>query len=521
MRTLFVWILLASLLLLAAAYASAATGFAFTETPGPYGVGFRVVRQYDYTRAYRGPYDLFTGERTTGERARPIQTLVWYPAPKSGAPMRYADYLALIGSEERFDRSPTEEAASAADSLAWLVPRTMKVADVEREKAHAMWAVRDATPTAQRFPVVVYAPSFNASAFENADICEFLASHGYVVIASPSLGARGRDMTDDLEGIETQVADIEFLIGYAQGLPNADASKIAVAGYSWGGVSNVFAAARDSRIGALIGLDGGIRFVGKLVAAAKYMEPKRIAVPFLHLQSPMPTKAEIAKRHMDDSDDFLLRLRYADVYDVTFPQLVHYQFASEHLRFLDTSDKVVFPGDHSIAEISRIYDAMARHILAFLDAKLKGDASAGQSLKKPLTGLSSVETVVRPADGSPPTREALAAELGRRGFTDATSVYEAFRSKDATFALTPFEFMTWIGNLQELKRFDAAVQIGRLFVKIHPEMPGAYVWLADSELMRGDRASALENYRKAMRIDPANANLAKRVQRIEAGADKN
>ena len=515
-------ILLLSLLLLAALSASAAPGFTFTETPGPYRVGFRLVRQYDYTRVYRGEHDLFTGKRTTSERARPIQTLVWYPAQASGAPMHYADYLALIGSEERFDRSPADEAASAAASLAWLVPRTMKPADVEREKTHAMWAVRDAVATAQRFPVVIYAPSFSASAFENADLCEFLASHGYVVIASPSLGTRGRDMTDDLEGIETQVADIEFLIGYAQGLANADASKIAVAGYSWGGVSNVFAAARDSRIGALVGLDGGIRFVGKLVAEAKYMHPKRIAVPFLYLQSPMPTKAEIAEHKLDDSDDFLLRLRYADVFDVTFPQVVHYHFASEHLRFLDTSDKIVFPGDHSLAEISHAYNAMARYIVDFLDAKLKGDASAGESLAEPPRGMPprSVEFVLRPADGVPPTRDALAAAVGRRGFGEAAVVYEEFRKKDAAFALTPFEFMTWIGNLQELKHLSDAVEIGKLFVKVHPEMPGAYVWLADSQLMNGDRPSAVENYRKAMRIDPANVHLAKRVQQIEADGDK-
>jgi dienelactone hydrolase len=327
-------------------------------------------------------------------------------------------------------------------------------------------------------------------------------------------------MTDDLEGTETQVGDIEFLIGYAQGLADVDATKIAVAGYSWGGVSNVFAAARDSRIRALIGFDGGIRFVGKLVAAAKYMEPKRIAVPFLYLQSPMPTHAEIAERHMDDSDDFLLRLRYADVYVMTFPQVVHYHFASEHLRFLDTSEKVVFPGDHSLAEISRAYAAMARYVLEFLDAQFKGDAAAGAALKKPPAGMRSVDVAVRPADGVPPTRDAFAAELARGGFADAAAVYAEFRAKDSTFALTPFEFMTWIGTLQERKRLGEAIEIGKLFVKIDPDKPGAYVWLGDSQLMQGDRASALENYRKAQQIDPANAWLAKRLQQIEAGAEK-
>ena len=81
-----------------------------------------------------------------------------------------------------------------------------------------------------RFPVVIYAPSFSASSFENADLCEYLASHGYVVIAAPDMGATTRYMTMNLEGANTQARDISFLIGYAQTLPNTEMSEVAVAG---------------------------------------------------------------------------------------------------------------------------------------------------------------------------------------------------------------------------------------------------------------------------------------------------
>jgi hypothetical protein len=36
--------------------------------------------------------------------------------------------------------------------------------------ARPMWAVKGAAPVAGRFPVVVYAPSYSASAMENADL---------------------------------------------------------------------------------------------------------------------------------------------------------------------------------------------------------------------------------------------------------------------------------------------------------------------------------------------------------------
>lgn len=37
--------------------------------------------------------------------------------------------------------------------------------------------------------MIVYAPSVNAQSFENIEFCEYLASYGFVVIASPSMGA--------------------------------------------------------------------------------------------------------------------------------------------------------------------------------------------------------------------------------------------------------------------------------------------------------------------------------------------
>ena len=109
-----------------------------------------------------------------------------------------------------------------------------------------------------------------AMSWENADLCEYLASHGYVVVASPDMGSERRAaMTSgSWIGIDAQSQDISFLIGYAQTMPDADMSEIAVAGFSWGGISNLFAAARDNRIDALFALDGSMRYFPGLVKTA-------------------------------------------------------------------------------------------------------------------------------------------------------------------------------------------------------------------------------------------------------------
>ncbi len=48
--------------------------------------------------------DLTTGEPVQGERARPIQAIVWYPALRGGKPITYRDYLDSIATEADFTR---------------------------------------------------------------------------------------------------------------------------------------------------------------------------------------------------------------------------------------------------------------------------------------------------------------------------------------------------------------------------------------------------------------------------------
>ena len=69
-------------LLGAPSMAAADSNFKRINPPGQYAVGLRVVEQYDFARGYRGATDPLTGKPVTGERARPIQTLIWYPAAK-------------------------------------------------------------------------------------------------------------------------------------------------------------------------------------------------------------------------------------------------------------------------------------------------------------------------------------------------------------------------------------------------------------------------------------------------------
>lgn len=116
-------------------------------------------------------------------------------------------------------------------------------------------------PAKGKFPAILYAPSYQASSIENFALCEYLASHGYIVISSPSRGTENRLLEGGTEkDMETQARDIEFLLLQLLKRETVDLNKIATIGFSFGGLSNVLAQMRNKYIKAIVSLDGSIKY---------------------------------------------------------------------------------------------------------------------------------------------------------------------------------------------------------------------------------------------------------------------
>ncbi|MGZ8302977.1 MAG: dienelactone hydrolase family protein [Telluria sp.] len=345
--------------------------FKFSNVPGVHGVGVRYVKQYDTTRSFTPERGMLASVFSKKEnRGRPIQTVIWYPAEKGGKGVKYDDYLQLVGWETDLERSPKEQ-AKTVDAWLKMVTEGTRNGQVEAERRRPMWAVRDAVPKAGKYPVVIYAPSVNNTTFENADIAEFLASHGYIVISAPTVGLTGRWIKRDLMHAELQADDIRFLIDYARTLPQADMARVAVAGFSWGGLSNVLAATKDARIKALVCIDGAVRYYNSIMMQAKYAQPEKLKTPLLFLgQGPESIESNI--RHKEDmSGSFINGMVNADVYVLTLYPMGHVHFGSSYIRLDDPAEyKEYTPG-----EVSFAYSLGARYILNFLNGYLRHDAA--------------------------------------------------------------------------------------------------------------------------------------------------
>lgn len=496
----------------AVASAQNAQRFQFNEKPGPHGVGLKVVQQYDYSRTWRSAVDDL-GEPYKGERARPLQTLIWYPTAQSGKPtMTVHDYELLQLTETDFDKG------ASAD----LGDRDSGRKDTFNDH---MLAVRDAAQESGQFPVIIYAPSFSNVSWENADLCEYLASFGYVVLASPDMGVSTRDMTGDLPGIEAQARDISFLIGYASTLPDTDMSEVAVGGFSWGGISNFFAASRDNRIKALFALDGSMRYFPGLIKQSGYARPDHMGLPLLFFTQG-PITLEEVEHQLNDPErmagkNTLNAWTHGDLITVHMLALTHGEFSSMFQRDEGFWKRGELKEDYTRADGATSYAWVARYTVHFLDAYLRHDASAMEWLKKtpaengaPLHYLTAS---YRTSSGAPATLDSFRTELHQKGFDHAAEIYAGFQKQDSTFKLDEQFLNQWGYDLMTAKHLPEATEVFRLNVSLNPNSGNVYDSLAEAYMKSGDKLHAIEFYKKSLEKDPSNDNAKAKLKELDNG----
>lgn len=500
---------------------AAAEDLRLVPAPGPYPVGLQVRQQYDQTRVYRRVRDNVTAQMTGAERARPVQSLVWYPAATGGKPVRYRDYVGTMASEDRFGAPDL----ARRDTDAAIAERTggPRGPALRRALEQLMQARRDADALPGKFPVLVYAPSYSASAMENADLCEYLASRGYIVLASASIGARTRGMTSDLDGVEAQAADIAFLIGQAATIKQADMQHIAVIGFSWGGLSNVLAAARDDRIRALVSIDGAVRtfpqFVNGGAKAAHYVTPERLAIPMMYVARRNRSLEEIGESGIDTSFNLMSRMRYSDLYIATMEYMNHMDFSSWALRI---NDDAAFD-DHTREEAAQAYRWTAQYISQFLDSRLKGDKAALDFMnRKPEQNGAPhrmMSLVSQKAKASAPTQDSFLADLSSRGFGEIVAIYDALHAQNAAFNIDPIEIDHWGTQLLRAGRAQDAVHVFALGVHLNPGgIDFLYDDLAEAYEAAGNTGQAIANYRRALAVNPNRTHASTRLQALGAPA---
>jgi hypothetical protein len=480
---------------------------------GPHAVGFRIIPKRDSSREY---FLGSTDDSPGGYGPRAVQIVVWYPASRAAAkePMTFRDYV-LAGAEEEVFGPPSQARRGKAledfrrDTLA----QGADSRDLDRLLDSKVRASRDAPPAPKSFPLVLYAHNFT---YEKSVLCEYLASHGFVVASVPFLGTYERDPDVGVTLLETEIRDLEVALDVVSGDSGSGNRRVGIVGMSFGALSALGFQMRHPRVAAVVSLDGGIGSATDpyMLKQSPFYALERARAPLLHLYG-----TDVAGTDLT----FVRGLKYSERWLVGFPGLRHSDFAGYGI-LMAAIPKIrgEAPANVPIAT-ARAF----RYASQFLRQYLVPDAAGHgflEGAKGEIDTADDLKIERLHAGSAPPRLEELRVKLRKEGMASLVGLHDALRREDPQ----PFgqETFRLIGSwLLEQGRASEARQWFQLQIGDYPASAQAHYYYAVSSQRSDDPKAARDHFEKVLALledDPdLDAPSRERLSKRASAALKN
>jgi dienelactone hydrolase len=314
---------------------------------GPYPVGVTTTVVVDSERT-----DHLTG------KPRTMLTEIWYPADDKARTMpsnKYHDF---------FPGGFTPEISKLLEGI-------YKMPAEQIDSVFANRSVRDAPVRMGRFPLVVFSHGNGGGRTQNTFWCDYLASHGYIVVAPDHTGnarftildgqlVRGSS-AERTKSAEDRPKDMSRLIdemikwdrGDARFKGRIDTAHVAATGMSFGSYSSIQAADADPRFIAVVAM---------------------AAAPPTHTNLTVPSQYWLSRKDktIGELGNGLVRANYEKH---TGPVMLMEMINGGHYSFTDMFKLVKNFGDgvgEGFTPMDTTYEIINVYSTAFLDVYLKG-----------------------------------------------------------------------------------------------------------------------------------------------------
>ena len=474
---------------------------------GKYKVGFKHYTIHDSTRTYR-VHNEFNNQRME----RPIPISIWYPATiedTNPEQLTVLNYLEILKEEEEWKDLPNY----------FLLDWFHYLPNTPQNKAHLSEKVNayaNQTSVSGKFPVVVYAPSYQASSIENFALCEYLASNGFVVISSPSRGTETRWLEGaTTKDMETQSRDVEFLLKEIHHYKNIDTEKVALMGFSFGGLSNAITVMKNKNISAIVSLDGAERYNYAVLEQSPYFNLDNFTIPYIHFaQKEIPNEVLTTDKipaELNYKFQLYDSLKYSNVYKYRLHDLTHSYFSSFGVLFTNRDKRQ----DKSDTKIMASYNVLCQQTLQFLNATLKNIKKSNDVIENmPSNSLISKQT-----------KKAIDKEFSYKEFNDLayTQDYQDLIPlyKRTITKYPNLELQEGMLNTLGLRlsfnpdSIQKGIHVFLLALHLYPNSANLYDSLAEGYFYNKDFKNAMLNYKKSLQLNPENQNAIDRLKQLE------
>ena len=474
---------------------------------GEHAVGFRLLEERDSTRVVAGRTD----------HARPVRIYMWYPATASpgASSMRFGRYAALAEG----DVWSADIAGPLRETLSFsrhALARSLGPDGFEALGEQRVRAFENAEPLPGPFPLIVIGQGlYYESPVAFAAMSEYLAGRGFVVATCPLVGTHTPLVKLDVEDVESQVRDLEFVIARARVFPHVSPDTLGVMGFDMGGMVGLILAMRNADVDAFASVPAGILFPhpSGLPAAMPDYDPLALRIPWLHA-------APAGRRPPPGVQTASL-----------FEAAVHsdrYHLEIDDLNHVDSTSYALVEGRNAIAGYWSAWEAgdverhttLSRYVSEFFTAFLMdspeslGFLSRGSQRAMTASGLA----LEHRSATLPPMTYAQFVDALLTG--DTASAIDEVRDLRGTHPSSILLKDFYLYRLAYSLLFswglsDKAMQVSRLNMELNPSSTLAAQMLSRSYVDRGDYASAIEVYRRLLAMNPDDNNVRRFLEWLQ------
>ena len=484
--------------------------------PGQYPVGFQLQEVIDFSRVYpSGPSWRLT--------SRVIRLYLWYPAQSAGnQPMILQDYVDMAAA----DFFPGEQRQQDQDeSSFWPVPLKKGIPKQLLTKIlkENTIASRDVPAAKGPFPLIVIGQGlYYESPLSHFILCEFLASHGYVIATCPLLGDHYRLVDRDAGDLETHVRDLEFVLGSTQQRPFVDANKIGVIGFDLAGMAGLLMVMRNPQIKVFLSMDSAVDYEVLPIPKSHFSYREiNFTIPWMHMTQ--SRFVEYYENQLKQSPLFQ-RKKYGPSYLVKVPTTNHGCFTS--YAALGLQDPVTGYWGEIEKNLKDLHVRVCRQACLFFDAYLKDDVESLLTLKQRSSGNDPSESVLtfdyNEGLAAPPRFDELVHAIISRGLQEVNPGIEHLLKTHAPQDLFEEKVLNWLAYhfLLWWDRPQEAMEVFKLNTRLFPRSANAYDSLGEAYLVLGDKENAILNYQKSLQLNPGNKNAEKILKQLSEAKDK-
>jgi hypothetical protein len=471
----------------------ASSGFCYAQDAekGPYDVGFKYFKTYDASRKYIVNSDTI---------ARPLLIHFWYPADGNAnkESLYFRDYIDLIAIREDFTKAAAEvdeHSFNFVNAYAGFAKQRFGLDTniTTQQILDCPVIAKDGIPMAkqkQKFPLIIYAPSNSKSSVQNHVICEYLASHGYLVFSVGSAGENSIKRENHEQSILAQVEDMEYLLAYFEDSLKIEYSNLGLMDFSSGGPANAIFQMKHKKVNAVFSMDGSQEY-------GYYMT--LFNMEDFDLENTNVPHCLVVNNYENFSIyPYYNSIISADKYLIRMPYLDHNGFVS-FWNFFNTCS-----AHHSINHFCDSYDSICSIALLFFDEYLQSGSSSSTKLSF------RTNDYIQPKSVDHSIVMQLCNSILANGM-DTAMVFlnqnqEVFKSRENEINI--------LGKMFIDNHINTAIQLLTFNTTNHPDSWRAHYELGFAYKVNGDLTLSKQTLLKAQQLNPDNDEITKLLDEI-------